>query len=88
MMSKGFSATWRQKDRFPLQAKIRHSTRSCFCSAMCLERVNNFNFDAGVLTVHDGNGQKDRTVPLPMTLVPDLKKQLELVKNQHGCFGP
>ncbi len=50
----------------------------------CLNlRVNNFNFDAGVLTVHDGKGQKDRTVPLPMTLVPDLKKQLELVTNQH-----
>jgi len=35
----------------------------------CLNlRVNNFDFDAGVLTVHDGKGKKDRTVPLPETL--------------------
>ena len=32
----------------------------------CLKlRVHNFNFDAGVLTIHDGKGKKDRTVPLP-----------------------
>ena len=34
----------------------------------CLRlRVHCFNFDAGILTVHDGKGQKDRTVPLPGT---------------------
>jgi len=50
----------------------------------CLNlRVNNFDFDAGILTIHDGKGQKDRTVPLPVSLVPDLKKQLEGVTNQH-----
>jgi integrase len=32
----------------------------------CLNlRVNNFNFDEKILTVHDGKGKKDRTVPLP-----------------------
>ena len=50
----------------------------------CLSlRVNNFNFDAGVLTVHDGKGQKARTLPLPMFLVPELRKHLEAVVNQH-----
>ncbi len=28
-------------------------------------RVHCFNFDMGILTIHDGKGQKDRTVPLP-----------------------
>ena len=50
----------------------------------CLNlRVHCFNFDAGVLTVHDGKGQKDRTVPLPETIIPDLRKQLEFVRDIH-----
>jgi integron integrase len=47
-------------------------------------RLHNFNFDAGVLTVHDGKGQKDRTVPLPRVLLPELKAQVELVKKLHN----
>jgi integrase len=46
-------------------------------------RVQNFNFDVGILTVHNGKGQKDRTVPLPETLVPELKKQLAIVIDLH-----
>ena len=50
----------------------------------CLNlRVNNFNFDAGILTIHDGKGKKDRTVPLPETVLPELKAHLERVKNLH-----
>ena len=30
-------------------------------------RVQCLNFDAGIVTVHDGKGRKDRTVPLPET---------------------
>ncbi len=49
----------------------------------CLSlRVQNFNFDAGILTVH-GKGDKDRTVPLPQTLIPQLKTQLEFVSKLH-----
>ncbi|MBI4619993.1 MAG: integron integrase, partial [Desulfobacterales bacterium] len=49
----------------------------------CLQlRVKDFNFEAGILTVH-GKGKKDRTVPLPQTIVPELTYQLELVKNIH-----
>ena len=52
--------------------------------AECMNlRVQNFNFDYGVLTIHDGKGQKDRTVPLPDSLVPQLKKQLETVITLH-----
>jgi integrase len=58
-------------------------------------RVHNFNFDAGILTIHDGKGKKDRTVPLPETIIPELKDHLEIVIQLHqedlewgyaGCF--
>ena len=50
----------------------------------CLNlRVQNFNFDAGILTIHDGKGKKDRTVPIPQSIVPDLQKQLQKVTDTH-----
>jgi integron integrase len=50
----------------------------------CLNlRVHNFNFDAGILTIHDGKGKKDRTVPLPQTILPELTAHLERVKELH-----
>ncbi|MBU0729748.1 MAG: integron integrase [Proteobacteria bacterium] len=46
-------------------------------------RVQNFNFDQLVLTIHDGKGKKDRTVPLPEVLVQELKEQLDDVITLH-----
>jgi integron integrase len=47
----------------------------------CLNlRVQCLNFDAGVITVHDGKGQKDRTVPLPEAILPELLAQVENLK--------
>lgn len=46
-------------------------------------RLHNFNFDAGILTLHDGKGKKDRTVPLPQSILPDLQAQLERVRKLH-----
>lgn len=46
-------------------------------------RVRDFNFDAGVLNVH-GKGKKDRTVPLPQSIMSELKAQMEVVKTLHG----
>ncbi len=46
-------------------------------------RVQDLNFDMGVLTVHDGKGKKDRTVPLPEVLMPELRTQLDEVKRVH-----
>ena len=46
-------------------------------------RVQCMNFDAGVLTVHDGKGQKDRTVPLPQKILPELRAHLESLKALH-----
>ncbi len=46
-------------------------------------RVNNLNFDAMILTIHDGKGKKDRTLPLPKVILSDLKKQVAIVKRLH-----
>jgi site-specific recombinase XerD len=46
-------------------------------------RVNDLNFDTGILTVHDGKGKKDRTVPLPEKIIPELKDHLEFVISLH-----
>ena len=49
----------------------------------CLQlRVRDFNFDAGILTVH-GKGKKDRTVPIPESIKPALKAQMEAVGRLH-----
>ena len=50
----------------------------------CLRlRVHCLNFDAGILTVHDGKGQKDRTVPLPERIMAELEGHLESLKDLH-----
>ena len=46
-------------------------------------RIHNFNFDNCIVTVHDGKGKKDRTVPLPEKIMPELKAHLERVINLH-----
>lgn len=48
----------------------------------CMLRVKDFDFDTGLLTVR-GKGKKVRTVPLPKTLLPELRAQLESVKKLH-----
>ncbi|MDD2366473.1 MAG: integron integrase [Desulfuromonadaceae bacterium] len=45
-------------------------------------RVRDFNFDVNVLTVH-GKGKKDRTVPLPESILPELKAQIKVVGELH-----
>ena len=49
----------------------------------CLQlRVRDFNFNAGILTVH-GKGKKDRNVPIPETITAELKAQIMAVGRQH-----
>jgi site-specific recombinase XerD len=38
------------------------------------------NFEFSVITVHDGKGKKDRSVPLPQAIVPELQAHLQRVK--------
>jgi integrase len=35
------------------------------------------------LTIHDGKGKKNRSVPLPQRLIPALKAHLERVRKLH-----
>ena len=60
-------------------------------------RIQCFNLDEAILTVHDGKGQKDRTVPLPKVLLPRIRDQFarvaaqrreDLAKNFAGAFLP
>ncbi len=46
-------------------------------------RLHHFNFDAGILTLHDGKGKKDRSVPIPQSILPELQAQLERVMKLH-----
>jgi len=45
-------------------------------------RVQNFNFDDKILTVH-GKGGKDRTVPIPQAIMPELTAQFEAIKRLY-----
>jgi integron integrase len=45
-------------------------------------RVGDFNFEEGMLTVH-GKGKKDRTVPLPESIIQELEAQMKLVAELH-----
>ena len=50
----------------------------------CLQlRVRDFNFDAGILTIH-GKGKKDRTVPIPESIRDELRKQIKRVTDLHA----
>jgi len=47
-------------------------------------RIHCFNLDAMLLTVHDGKGQKDRTVPLPARALPEIREQMDKVRRLHA----
>lgn len=46
-------------------------------------RLQDFNLDLGRLTVHRGKGGKDRTVPLPQSIMGEIEQQFERVKVLH-----
>ena len=47
-------------------------------------RVGCLNFDDMIVTVHDGKGKKDRTVPLPDALLADLQAHMKRVYALHA----
>ncbi|MFC1764068.1 integron integrase [Planctomycetota bacterium] len=50
----------------------------------CLKlRVQDLDFHTGILVVHDGKGKKDRSVPLPQRIMPQLQAQVEKVIEVH-----
>jgi integron integrase len=51
----------------------------------CLSlRVHCLNLEEGIVTVHDGKGKKDRTVPLPKSLYGVIRQQLDSVHDLHS----
>jgi integron integrase len=46
-------------------------------------RVKDIDFDFKTITVRDGKGEKDRVTPLPDSVIPDLKRQIERVRLRH-----
>ena len=46
-------------------------------------RVKDIDFGYKTITVRDGKGEKDRVVPLPETVIPDLHRQIERVRLLH-----
>ncbi len=47
-------------------------------------RIHCFNLESMLLTVHDGKGQKDRTVPLPARALAEIRAQMEKVRRLHA----
>jgi integrase len=92
-LEKTKSPAWDQViEKLAAEIKVRHYSFDIVVSLLygcglrlfeCLGlRVQNFNFEDAILTVH-GKGGKDRTVPLPQKLIPKLKTQLEMVSDLH-----
>ncbi len=46
-------------------------------------RVKDIDFEYRSITVRDGKGEKDRIVPLPEAVIPDLRRQIERVRLLH-----
>ena len=67
---------------YDLVLKLLYGCGLRLSECLCL-RVQDINFDNGILTVHDGKGKKDRMVPLPETILPALKAHLESVIALH-----
>jgi len=67
---------------FDLVAKLLYGCGLRLSECMKL-RVQDFNFDAMILTIHDGKGKKDRTVPIPEKLTKELENHLHLVVEKH-----
>jgi len=46
-------------------------------------RLKDIDFEYKAITVRDGKGEKDRIVPLPETVIPALRRQIERVRLLH-----
>jgi integron integrase len=47
-------------------------------------RLHCLDFAEGIVTIHDGKGLKDRTLPLPRTIIPELESHIEQVRELHA----
>jgi len=66
------------KDPCNLPAKLLYGCGLRISECLNL-RLQDFNLDEGLLTIHDGKGKKDRVVPLPQLIMPEIQEQLSWV---------
>jgi len=67
---------------FSLMAKILYGCGLRISECMNL-RMQDINFDTGMVTVHRGKGGKDRSIPLPKSIVQELKAHSKRVRNLY-----
>lgn len=72
-----------EKDPFNLMARLLYGAglRLAECQAL---RIKDLEFSSSIITVRAGKGNKDRTVPLPRTLVKPLMDQIGIARNFHN----
>lgn len=47
-------------------------------------RVKDLDFGNGIIAVHDGKGGKNRVVPMPKSLIPNLRHRIEMTASIHS----
>lgn len=69
-------------DPFNLMARLMYGAglRLAECQAL---RFKDIEFSTNIITVRGGKGDKDRTVPLPRTLVKPLMDQMSIARRLH-----
>jgi integron integrase len=65
-----------------IMAELMYATGARIIELVRL-RVKDIDFERNQITIREGKGEKDRTVPLPSELIDDLKLELEKVKRLH-----
>jgi len=84
------------QDPYNLVVKLLYGCGLRLAECMKL-RVKDFNFDHSLITVHDGKGTKDRTVPIPEAARGEIEWQIrhvidvyegDLKKGYSGVFMP
>ncbi len=66
-----------------IMAELMYATGARIIELVRL-RVKDIDFERNQITIREGKGEKDRTVPLPLELVEDLKEQLKKVRALHN----
>lgn len=67
---------------FKLMAQILYGSGLRLMECVRL-RVKDIDFEYKTITVRDGKGEKDRVTPLPDSIIPALRRQIEQVRLYH-----
>jgi integron integrase len=67
---------------YNLMAKILYGCGLRISECMNI-RMQDINFDTGMLTVHRGKGEKDRSIPLPKSIVSELNAHIKRARNLY-----